>query len=210
MLLGICWLATAAFAPTSSVSPIVSKVPRARQALPQATATATAPVFMQTSTNTELKMRIMTLAASLDRGQSFNPTSSEAYAERMGIMTALLRELIAASPPLPADLAALDGEWELVFTNVAHGIFRSSPFFLAIQEAYANAGAPEKESVNGFRISDPPLTLPRMTPWSGDESRAQAGRAVLQAPRAADVLVGCLQDRPRGANHRRIHGATLL
>lgn len=28
--------------------------------------------------------------------------------------------------------------------DVAHGIFRSSPFFLAIQNAYATAGAPEK------------------------------------------------------------------
>ena len=32
----------------------------------------------------------------------------------------------------------------LVFTDVAHGIFRSSPFFLAIQQAYANDGVPEK------------------------------------------------------------------
>ena len=62
----------------------------------------------------------------------------------MTITTSVLRELIASSPPLPISLSALDGEWELVFTNVAHGIFRSSPFFLAIQEAYADAGAPEK------------------------------------------------------------------
>ena len=31
-----------------------------------------------------------------------------------------------------------------MFTDVAHGIFRSSPFFLAIQQAYANDGVPEK------------------------------------------------------------------
>ena len=34
-----------------------------------------------------------------------------------------------------------------MFTNVAHGIFRSSPFFLAIQEAYAREGAPEKATL---------------------------------------------------------------
>lgn len=96
------------------------------------------------STNTELKMRVMQLAAALDRGQSFNPTSSDAYSGRMAVMEGLLKELVAASPPLPTSLSELDGEWELVFTSVAHGIFRSSPFFLAIQEAYARAGVPEK------------------------------------------------------------------
>ena len=33
----------------------------------------------------------------------------------------------------------MDGEWELVLSTVPHGIFRSSPFFLAIQEAYEYA-----------------------------------------------------------------------
>ena len=110
----------------------------------RAASTVVAPVLTQTGVNTELKMKILISAAALDRGQSYNPTSSDAYRERMDITTSLMRELIAASPPLPTNLAALDGEWELVFTNVAHGIFRSSPFFLAIQEAYANAGAPDK------------------------------------------------------------------
>jgi len=89
-------------------------------------------------------MQLLTLAAALDRGQSYNPTSSDAYKERMSIATDLVDELVASSPPLPTSLDALDGEWELIFTNVAHGIFRSSPFFLAIQEAYATAGVPEK------------------------------------------------------------------
>jgi len=102
------------------------------------------PVFTAVQTNADLKMRVMQLGASLDRGQSYNPTSSDAYAQRMEIMEDLLRELIGASPPLPTELSDLDGEWELIFTSVAHGIFRSSPFFLAIQAAYARAGAPEK------------------------------------------------------------------
>jgi hypothetical protein len=128
------WLATAALTASSRAGP----------ALMRAASTVVAPVLTQTGVNTELKMKILISAAALDRGQSYNPTSSDAYRERMEITTSLMRELIAASPPLPTNLAALDGEWELVFTNVAHGIFRSSPFFLAIQEAYANAGAPDK------------------------------------------------------------------
>lgn len=39
------------------------------------------------------------------------------------------------------------------FTDVAHGIFRSSPFFLAIEEAYANAGGPEKADLF-FRLHE--------------------------------------------------------
>ena len=38
----------------------------------------------------------------------------------------------------------LNGEWELIFSTVKHGIFRSSPFFLAIQEAFRQGGQPEK------------------------------------------------------------------
>ena len=133
MFLNMC-LATAALTASSRAGP----------ALMRAASTVAAPVLTQTGVNTELKMKILISAAALDRGQSYNPTSSDAYRERMDITTSLMRELIAASPPLPTNLAALNGEWELVFTNVAHGIFRSSPFFLAIQEAYANAGAPDK------------------------------------------------------------------
>mmetsp|Transcript_121348 Transcript_121348/g.210705 ORF Transcript_121348/g.210705 Transcript_121348/m.210705 type:complete len:361 (-) Transcript_121348:43-1125(-) len=101
--------------------------------------------------NTELKLQLLSLSANLDRGQSYNPTSSEAYKQRMEIASSLVGELIAASPPLPTSLDALDGEWELVFTNVAHGIFRSSPFFLAVQEAYAkNADPPAPEKAELF------------------------------------------------------------
>jgi hypothetical protein len=110
-------------------------------------ASAAAAAFAAAQTNTELKLELLTLGASLDRGQSYNPTSSDAYKERMIIATDVIERLCAASPPLPTSLDALDGEWELVFTNVAHGIFRSSPFFLAIQEAYAREGAAEKATL---------------------------------------------------------------
>jgi len=109
-----------------------------------ATASPAAPTFGAVSDNMQLKMQVLQLAAALDRGQSYNPTSSGAYETRMAKVTELLQELISKTPPLPTSLAQIEGEWELVFTNVKHGIFRSSPFFLAIQESYANAGEPDK------------------------------------------------------------------
>lgn len=111
---------------------------------------STSSTFKNVGLNTELKMQILSLAANLDRGQSYNPTSSDAYKQRMDIATDLVRKLIELSPPLPTSLEELEGEWELVFTNVAHGIFRSSPFFLAIQEAYAKADPPAPEKAELF------------------------------------------------------------
>lgn len=108
-------------------------------------------VFKSAGVNTELKLQLLSLSANLDRGQSYNPTSSDAYKQRMEVASSLIGELIAASPPLPTSLDDLEGEWELVFTNVAHGIFRSSPFFLAVQEAYAkNADPPAPEKAELF------------------------------------------------------------
>ena len=50
---------------------------------------------------------------------------------------AKVEELVAMQKgPLPTSLEEISGEWELVFTTVPHGIFRSSPFFLAVQEAF--------------------------------------------------------------------------
>jgi len=86
----------------------------------------------------QLKSSIYRLAASLDRGQAYNPTSGEYYAERLEAARALIRSLIEVAPPLPTSLAEIEGEWELVFSTVKHGIFRSSPFFLAVQEAYGD------------------------------------------------------------------------
>ena len=128
--------------------------PLSRSPAPRAVASApTAPIFTATDTNTEVKMRLLTLAAALDRGQSYNPTSSDAYSERMATMTATIEELVANTPALPTELSALDGEWELIFTNVAHGIFRSSPFFLAIEEAYRRDGEPDKAQLF-FRLHE--------------------------------------------------------
>ena len=107
----------------------------------------------QLDETTKAKLDILQLAAAMDRGQSYNPQSSDAYAQRAGIMKSLISQLCKTSPPLPTSLAQLDGEWELVYSTVKHGIFRSSPFFLAIQEAYASAGAPEKAELF-FRLHE--------------------------------------------------------
>jgi hypothetical protein len=55
--------------------------------------------------------------------------------------------LISLAPSTPTTLTQIAGEWELVFSTVPHGIFRSSPFFLAIQEAFAIGGQPEKANL---------------------------------------------------------------
>jgi len=86
----------------------------------------------------ELKWALLRLAAALDRGQAYNPTSGEYYSGRVEAARGVINELLAQAPPLPESLEAIDGEWELVFSTVKHGIFRSSPFFLAVQEAFGD------------------------------------------------------------------------
>jgi hypothetical protein len=93
-----------------------------------------------------LKFQILQLGASLDRGQSYNPTSGDYYADRMLIAKQKIKDLILTKPQqnTPVNLQQLHGEWELILSTVPHGIFRSSPFFLAIQSAYASVGQIEK------------------------------------------------------------------
>lgn len=95
----------------------------------------------------KLKTQILQLGAALDRGQSYNPTSGEYYSSSMDVARSKIQSLIAladAESNVPKSLDDIAGEWELVFTTVKHGIFRSSPFFLAVQEAFEYAE--EKEA----------------------------------------------------------------
>lgn len=90
----------------------------------------------------KLKIQILQLGAALDRGQAYNPTSGEYYGGTMDIAREKIRSLISRSDPnknIPRTLEDISGEWELVLTTVKHGIFRSSPFFLAVQEAFGYA-----------------------------------------------------------------------
>ncbi|KAL3794776.1 hypothetical protein HJC23_012786 [Cyclotella cryptica] len=94
----------------------------------------------------KLKAQILQLGAALDRGQSYNPTSGSYYETSMEVARTKIQSLIALadSSNVPTSLNDIAGEWELVFTTVKHGIFRSSPFFLAVQEAFEYAE--EKEA----------------------------------------------------------------
>ena len=98
----------------------------------------------------EFKAQILQLGASLDRGQAYNPTSGDYYRDRMMTTRAKIEELVRKYPSLPPTLEAIDGEWELVFSTVPHGIFRSSPFFLAIQDAYSRDGPEGVEKAQLF------------------------------------------------------------
>lgn len=93
----------------------------------------------------QLKAQILQLGAALDRGQSYNPTSGEYYKETMNVAKEKIQSLLNEYPEnVPQSLQDIEGEWELVLTTVPHGIFRSSPFFLAVQEAFSFAE--EKEA----------------------------------------------------------------
>lgn len=95
----------------------------------------------------QLKAQILQLGAALDRGQAYNPTSGEYYSDNMKIAEGKIRNFLELSKeefvPEKGDLDSIAGEWELVFSTVKHGIFRSSPFFLAVQEAFSYAEEPE-------------------------------------------------------------------
>jgi hypothetical protein len=98
--------------------------------------TATTPPIRQ-RTLEQRKAELLQLGAALDRGQAYNPTSGSYYADRMEAAEQRIAALIAAHPNnVPNSLSQMLGEWELILTTVPHGIFRSSPFFLAIQQAF--------------------------------------------------------------------------
>eukprot|EP00956_Cyclotella_meneghiniana_P021031 scaffold37801_cov85-Cyclotella_meneghiniana.AAC.2 len=113
-----------------------------------ATAPPTSPWFTDdaTESKSKLKTQILQLGAALDRGQSYNPTSGAYYESSMNTARSKIQSLIALADDnnIPSSLQDIAGEWELVFTTVKHGIFRSSPFFLAVQEAFEYAE--EKEA----------------------------------------------------------------
>ena len=91
----------------------------------------------------KLKAAIFHFGATLDRGQGFNPTTGEQYKDRMDRAVSAVEALCATGTP-DVTPEKLKGRWELVFSSVPHGIFRSSPFFEAIYDSYANVGKPDK------------------------------------------------------------------
>lgn len=88
----------------------------------------------------QLKSQILQLGAAMDRGQSYNPTSGDYYKGTMDTARSKVESLLEQYPDkAPKTLQDMAGEWELVLSTVKHGIFRSSPFFLAVQEAFGFA-----------------------------------------------------------------------
>lgn len=104
----------------------------------QPLSTPPAPPFPAFTTLSAPALSILQLGAALDRGQAYNPTSGAHYESSMRSARSSIEALVASAPP-PDSVAPCLGEWELVLSTVPHGIFRSSPFFLAVQEAFSFA-----------------------------------------------------------------------
>tara|TARA_Y100000589_G_scaffold234486_1_gene221888 strand:+ start:142 stop:873 length:732 start_codon:yes stop_codon:yes gene_type:complete len=81
-----------------------------------------------------LKQEIYKLSALTDRGQRLNKLISPLYQEKLTEINTLINNLKGFSEPITEEI--ISGEWELIFSNVE--LFRSSPFFLAIENAFNN------------------------------------------------------------------------
>ena len=82
----------------------------------------------------EIKEEIYKISAKTDRGQRLNKLVAPVYQENLEEIKFLTKELIQFSDEIKED--KLNGEWELIFSDVE--LFRSSPFFLAIEKALDN------------------------------------------------------------------------
>tara|TARA_Y100001978_G_scaffold185312_1_gene184248 strand:- start:1926 stop:2657 length:732 start_codon:yes stop_codon:yes gene_type:complete len=78
-----------------------------------------------------IKKEILKIAAITDRGQRLNKLIAPVYQEKLTEIYHLLDKLYERSESLTKE--KLEGEWELIFSDVE--LFRSSPFFLAIEKA---------------------------------------------------------------------------
>ena len=82
----------------------------------------------------KLKQEIYKLSALTDRGQRLNKLISPIYQEKLTEINNLVNDLKVYSEIISEE--NITGEWELIFSNVE--LFRSSPFFLAIENALNN------------------------------------------------------------------------
>ncbi|TFJ83003.1 hypothetical protein NSK_005692 [Nannochloropsis salina CCMP1776] len=87
-----------------------------------------------------IKLKVCQLAALTDRGKLQDPLVSDEglYAAERETMVSLLELLIAKGRERKQAMSPvlLEGEWELVYSTKQ--LFRSSPFFQAIERAYAD------------------------------------------------------------------------
>ena len=78
-----------------------------------------------------LKAQIYQVAAATDRGQRMNALIAPMYQNKLLEMNKLVEDLLPLSDEITK--SAIEGEWELIYSSVE--LFRSSPFFLAIEKA---------------------------------------------------------------------------
>ena len=78
-----------------------------------------------------IKEQIYKISASTDRGQRLNKLIAPVYQEMNHKIESLVEDLAKYNTVF--NEKSFDGEWELIFSNVE--LFRSSPFFLAIEDA---------------------------------------------------------------------------
>ena len=79
----------------------------------------------------ELKKQIYQISAVTDRGQRLNKLIAPMYKEKTKEMGDLINSLETFKTEVSEE--KLSGEWELIYSTVE--LFRSSPFFLAIEKA---------------------------------------------------------------------------
>ena len=79
----------------------------------------------------EIKKKIYQIAAITDRGQRLNKLIAPMYQEKLKEMGNLIDSLESFNTEVSEE--KLSGEWELIYSTVE--LFRSSPFFLAIEKA---------------------------------------------------------------------------
>ena len=82
----------------------------------------------------KIKEKIYKISAKTDRGQRLNKLIAPIYQENLKEIRSLTKELIAFNSEINEE--KLNGDWELIFSDVE--LFRSSPFFLAIEKALDN------------------------------------------------------------------------
>ena len=82
----------------------------------------------------EIKEKIYKISAKTDRGQRLNKLIAPMYQENLKEIRYLTKELFTYKSEINEE--KLNGDWELIFSDVE--LFRSSPFFLAIEKALDN------------------------------------------------------------------------
>ena len=82
----------------------------------------------------KIKEKIYKISAKTDRGQRLNKLIAPMYQENLKEIRSLTKELISFNSEVNEE--KLNGDWELIFSDVE--LFRSSPFFLAIEKALNN------------------------------------------------------------------------